>query len=1373
MMRSLILTSLLLISCVWLLAAPVPEATILQVAENWLGMYTGIECTVDNYELVTNASAEIVMYRIDFLPDGFVLIAADDSSIPILAYSETGSILDFSNPAREELIGEYSAQLTDIKANNLSNAETLPVWTSIISKASATELSHSIGLNTNWDQNSPYNNLCPKDSTTNSRSLVGCVATATSQILNYFKFWDYSFSSVDSYISDYNGFITHIDADAVAHNFPNFNTLNTNMSSVISKFNSDQTLTSTDLASLCFATGVLEHMGYSSSASGSSINNAKNAYTKLKYNATLAIRSTYSSPAWNDMIVQDLDAYKPVQYRGVSAQGGHAFILCGYRTVGSETHFQVNWGWGPSYNGQYYSLNALNAGGYSFVSNQMMLHGIKPRIIINQSVTLSDGATSLTGITLKAQKVSGAVSYHQADLNGLIDIDLPSEGLYNLTFYHQSNAYIPYSTGYINMHNGLNVIQTTPIVLQRRPSIVIVPTHAPTIQEGIDMVADGGTVVILDGNYTVSELSWEDKHISLRGATINGVTLTSNYSPAINLEWSGINNTDIIQNITFQDCENICPVDGGAAITLNNGASPQIIACHFINNSVGMPYSLDELTFDGTGGAVFVGGAENQTSRPKFLRCNFTDNFTNVGTGGGAVALYGVAEFSSCTFDNNYTTVPVGCGPPDNKYTGPCINAGGAVLINTQEMPGEIIFQSCTFINNLGMSEADDIFVWNVDNLDVLRVQSCTFKKVDPDYRYNQPSIMLLRERFSEPYSQDMHAHFLFKNNSFINNDKGAVYYHDYQGKNPMTFINNVVANNENDGYGFYLSYYGTAPQNPDYFKFDNNTFKNIRGKGLVLYQGNVYTLNNNVFDNCSQYGVYWGGYDSGFPQYATQGLIVNNCIFTDLSPQYDHTGTGNFTLTENSVMVVANTYLDANYRPIWTASIMSPCIDTGIGDPDPDGTPRDIGAIRAVDHRYWEYSFENQADRDRWYWVSYPVLNTITDNALQASVFFEELLHIHKDSQDEYTPTYLHSICWMVEGEPESIAWYNEDWTSTQFTHYVSSPQGYKIKLLQGVPDTVTFTESGFKTPDNLQFPIYGGVENWLGYFCEESRMPQDAFAAIWDDITMVRTKDWCLYRDPNGGLGKVAGIILPINYGDMVIVTTMNDHSFRWGSSNPVPPHSKSRSESFIYDEKADYIPVYINIPEDMQMDLKEIGLYLDGICKGAVVIDSDYEQISAYVDSPDELINSDLELVFHYDDSKRPDSELRATSYHPGKMQPQYGFSGARYPFYEISISQKDLDNIKPPVFGLNQNYPNPFNPITTISYSMPEAAKVRLDIYNLKGQLVKTLIDSEMEAGPHSVVWNGKDGNNQAVASGIYFYRLSSPNNTQTKRMLLMK
>ncbi|MCB5294932.1 MAG: T9SS type A sorting domain-containing protein, partial [Candidatus Cloacimonetes bacterium] len=70
-------------------------------------------------------------------------------------------------------------------------------------------------------------------------------------------------------------------------------------------------------------------------------------------------------------------------------------------------------------------------------------------------------------------------------------------------------------------------------------------------------------------------------------------------------------------------------------------------------------------------------------------------------------------------------------------------------------------------------------------------------------------------------------------------------------------------------------------------------------------------------------------------------------------------------------------------------------------------------------------------------------------------------------------------------------------------------------------------------------------------------------------------------------------------------------------------------------------------------------------------------------------------------------------------------------------------------------------------------LPEATKVRLDIYNLKGQLVKSLVNAKQQTGIHSVVWNGNDTNNTPVASGVYLYRVSSQNGIQIKRMLLLK
>ncbi len=88
-------------------------------------------------------------------------------------------------------------------------------------------------------------------------------------------------------------------------------------------------------------------------------------------------------------------------------------------------------------------------------------------------------------------------------------------------------------------------------------------------------------------------------------------------------------------------------------------------------------------------------------------------------------------------------------------------------------------------------------------------------------------------------------------------------------------------------------------------------------------------------------------------------------------------------------------------------------------------------------------------------------------------------------------------------------------------------------------------------------------------------------------------------------------------------------------------------------------------------------------------------------------------------------------------------------------------------------LKGNYPNPFNPETTISFSVMNEAPVSLDIYNVKGQLVRKLVNDVKAAGEHTVVWNGKDNNGRAVSSGVYYYKMTTGKYSSTKKMILMK
>lgn len=93
--------------------------------------------------------------------------------------------------------------------------------------------------------------------------------------------------------------------------------------------------------------------------------------------------------------------------------------------------------------------------------------------------------------------------------------------------------------------------------------------------------------------------------------------------------------------------------------------------------------------------------------------------------------------------------------------------------------------------------------------------------------------------------------------------------------------------------------------------------------------------------------------------------------------------------------------------------------------------------------------------------------------------------------------------------------------------------------------------------------------------------------------------------------------------------------------------------------------------------------------------------------------------------------------------------------------------------PTEFQLEQNYPNPFNPSTTIAFSMPKTGEVKLAIYNMLGQLVATLVDGEVKAGHHKIVWDGRDAKGRAVATGAYVYRFETGDFVASRKLVLTK
>jgi len=114
-------------------------------------------------------------------------------------------------------------------------------------------------------------------------------------------------------------------------------------------------------------------------------------------------------------------------------------------------------------------------------------------------------------------------------------------------------------------------------------------------------------------------------------------------------------------------------------------------------------------------------------------------------------------------------------------------------------------------------------------------------------------------------------------------------------------------------------------------------------------------------------------------------------------------------------------------------------------------------------------------------------------------------------------------------------------------------------------------------------------------------------------------------------------------------------------------------------------------------------------------------------------------------------------------------------------ELILSFRGSDNsslsskveLTPESFTLYQNYPNPFNPSTTIKYNLNDNSYVNVSIYNVAGELVKTLFNGPQNKGKNSLIWNAKNNKNESVAGGLYIYSVTTENNIYSKKMMLLK
>lgn len=346
-------------------------------------------------EFTISEKSQPLYYIFNTSNGGFVIIAADDIFHPVIGYSFE-SIYSENNPSpeftfwmehyKQEIISDVSMKLSatpDISAEWNRYSVKPENFTRV--KSGTKDVAPL--MTSTWDQGCCYNTLCPYDATaTNSCShaYTGCVATSMAQVMYY---WRYPATGQGSHSYTPWGSGYPVQSASFGTTTYNWNGMTDACSG-----------TNNDIATLSYHCGVAVDMNYGpngSSANTGDWTSSLPSYFKYSSNINEASKDMYSNSTWEGMVRTQLDAGQPVVYTGYDpSASGHAWVCDGYQGTSS---FHMNWGWSGIYDG-YFTLAALNAGGYDFSTGQSMVYNIYPPSSSYPSYCSGTGSTLTTDV---------------------------------------------------------------------------------------------------------------------------------------------------------------------------------------------------------------------------------------------------------------------------------------------------------------------------------------------------------------------------------------------------------------------------------------------------------------------------------------------------------------------------------------------------------------------------------------------------------------------------------------------------------------------------------------------------------------------------------------------------------------------------------------------------------------------------------------------------------------------------------------------------------------------------------------------------------------------------------------------------------------
>jgi hypothetical protein len=343
---------------------PISESIALDIANAKLKNMKKTNYEITDSNVIFDDKGLSLCYVFNLKPQGYMVVTSYQTLPPVLAYSYTSSFFEGGNLlydlVREDIILRltHSSKICeDVKEENQE------LWNSYLDidysnlddsniqwpKEGAT--ASGGWLETEWHQDSPFNDMVPMDLNTNQRSVAGCPSVAMAQILNYHQTTNnVQFNDSDDYYHNWGNYFW-IDDDYETYDFPSFPQLNSYLDTLVGHYQNDIALTNEDMASLTFACGVACKQVYSTVVSGTfGVNQAYDAYKRFYFDSCELL--TDEDPDVYERVQENIMDGLPVHLAVVTEawDAGHNLVIDGFREDG---YYHLNFGWGGPYDGWY------------------------------------------------------------------------------------------------------------------------------------------------------------------------------------------------------------------------------------------------------------------------------------------------------------------------------------------------------------------------------------------------------------------------------------------------------------------------------------------------------------------------------------------------------------------------------------------------------------------------------------------------------------------------------------------------------------------------------------------------------------------------------------------------------------------------------------------------------------------------------------------------------------------------------------------------------------------------------------------------------------------------------------------------------------